>query len=612
MARSREQQDIPKAKINKESLQKAARLFSYAGNQKWKFVLGFVFLILTGSTSLIFPYLTGDLVDAVTMSSNEINRIGILLLILFVLQGVFSYFRVRLFVDVAEITLAAIRTDVYKNLIRQPMLFFTQRRVGELTSRLSADTSQIHDTFTGNLAQLVRQIITIAGGIVMLFFINIELALIMLAVVPVVSVIAFLFGKYIRKFSRTVQDKVADSNVIVEETLQGVQNVKSFANEFYEIGRYVNSVNTVKDLAVKLGKVRGIFFSFIVTVMMGSLVFLLWYALGMVSKGEMTPGDLTKFAFLTLFVGGSFGGIIEQYSQLQKALGATDRVLEILNEQPEDIGVEETALPAQFVIKGNVTFDNVKFNYPSRPEFDVLKDISLTAEAGQKIALVGPSGAGKSTIASLLLRFYEPQNGSLLFDGTKSTDIPLSYLRRQMAIVPQDVFLFGGTIKENILYGKHNATDAEVKEATKRANAHDFIMGFPEGYDTLVGERGVKLSGGQRQRIAIARALLKNPTILLLDEATSSLDSESEHLVQEALEELMKGRTSFIIAHRLSTIRSADKIVVIDKGRVVEQGTHNELVSSETGLYRRLSAMQFEGELFSSSSDKEPILSTQG
>lgn len=600
MARSREQQDIPKAKINKESLQKAARLFSYAGNQKWKFVLGFIFLVLSGSTSLIFPYLTGDLVKAVTQSQEQINKVGMYLLVLFVAQGIFSYFRVRLFVDVAEITLASIRTDVYKNLIRQPMLFFTQRRVGELTSRLSADTAQIHDAFTGALAQLVRQLITIVGGIIMLFFLNVELALVMVGIVPIVSVIAFVFGKYIRKFSRNVQDKVADSNVIVEETLQGVQNVKSFANESYEISRYIKSIDIVKGLAMKLGRVRGVFFSFIVTVMMGSLVFLLWYALGMVANKEMLPEDLTSFAFLTLFVGGSFGGIIEQYSQLQKALGATDRVLEILNEQPEDIGVEETELPAQYVIKGNVIFDNVKFNYPSRPEFDVLKDISLTAEAGQKIALVGPSGAGKSTIASLLLRFYEPQSGSLLFDGVKSTDIPLSYLRRQMAIVPQDVFLFGGTIKENILYGKHNATDAEVIEATKRANAHDFIMGFPEGYDTLVGERGVKLSGGQRQRIAIARALLKNPTVLLLDEATSSLDSESEHLVQEALEELMKGRTSFIIAHRLSTIRSADKIVVIEKGRVVEQGTHNELVSSENGLYKRLSAMQFEGELFNS------------
>ncbi len=596
MARKRDN-DIPKAKINKENLQKASRLFDYMGNQKWKFILGFIFLILTGSTSLIFPYLTGDLVDAVKKSQQEINYIGFLLMILFIVQGVLSYFRVRLFVDVAEITLAHIRTDVYKNLIRQPMLFFTQRRVGELTSRISADTSQIQDTFTSNLAQLVRQSITIVGGILMLFFVNIELALVMLAVVPVVSVIAFFFGKYIRKFSKNVQDKVADSNVIVEETLQGVQNVKSFANEFFEIGRYVASVDIIKSLAIKLGKVRGLFFSFIVTVMFGSLVFLLWYALGLVSKGEMTAGELTKFAFLTLFVGGSFSGIIDQYSQLQKALGATDRVLEILDEKPEDINMEEKPLPPEFVINGNVTFDNVGFNYPSRPDYDVLKNISLTAHAGEKIALVGPSGAGKSTIVSLLLRFYEPQSGSILFDGKTSTDIPLSFLRRQMAIVPQDVFLFGGTIKENILYGKHNATNDEVIAAAQQANAHDFITDFPEGYDTLVGERGVKLSGGQRQRIAIARALLKNPTILLLDEATSSLDSESEKLVQDALEKLMQGRTSFIIAHRLSTIRSADKIVVIDKGQVAEIGTHSQLVQTEDGLYRKLSALQFDEEL---------------
>lgn len=595
MARDRDR-DIPKAKLNKENIKKASRLFAYMGNQKWKFILGFVFLMFTGSTSLLFPYLTGDLVDAVEKSQQEINMIGLLLLILFIVQGIFSYFRVRLFVDVAEITLAEIRTDVYKNLIRQPMLFFTQRRVGELTSRLSADISQIHDTFTSSLAQLVRQLITIVGGIIMLFFVNVELALVMLAVVPVVSVIAFFFGKYIRKFSRNVQDKVADSNVIVEETLQGVQNVKSFANEYFEIGRYNSSVETVKALAIKLGKVRGLFFSFIVTVMFGSLVFLLWYALGLVSQGEMTAGELTKFAFLTLFVGGSFGGIIEQYSQLQKALGATDRVLDMLDEKPEDIGEEEIPVPAQYALNGNVAFENVRFNYPSRPDFDVLKDISLNVNKGEKIALVGPSGAGKSTLVSLLLRFYEPQEGRILFDDKSSAEMPLSFLRRQMAIVPQDVFLFGGTIKENILYGKHSATDDEVIDALKQANAYDFVMNFPEGLDTLVGERGVKLSGGQRQRIAIARALLKNPTILLLDEATSSLDSESEKLVQDALEELMKGRTSFIIAHRLSTIRSADKIVVIDKGKVVEQGTHSELLATENGLYKKLSALQFEEE----------------
>lgn len=595
MARKRDR-DIPKAKINKDSLKKAARLFDYMGGNKWKFVLGFVFLVLTGGTALVFPYLTGDLVDAVSMSQEEINRIGMLLLALFVLQGIFSYFRVRLFVNVTENMLADIRNDVYRNLIKQPMNFFTQRRVGELTSRMSADISQIHDTFTSNLAQLMRQLIIIVGGIIMLFFITPQLALIMLAIVPVVSVVAFLFGRYIRKFSRTVQDKVADSNAIVEETLQGVQNVKSFANEFFEIGRYNQSVQTIKKLAIKLGNVRGVFFSFIVTVMMGSLVFLLWYSLKLVNQGEITAGQLTTFSFLTIFIAGSLGGIIEQYSQLQKALGATDRVLELLDEEPEDIETTAIQIPAEYKINGNVELKNIGFNYPSRKEYEVLKDISLTARAGEKIALVGPSGAGKSTIINLLLRFYEPLQGEILFDGKKSTDFSLTFLRRQMAIVPQDVFLFGGTIKENILYGHQNATDAEIEAAAKKANAHEFILDFPEGYNTVVGERGVKLSGGQRQRIAIARALLKNPTILLLDEATSSLDSESEKLVQDALETLMEGRTSFIIAHRLSTVRNADRIVVVDKGSVVEQGTHTELVHKQNGLYKKLSALQFDEE----------------
>lgn len=598
MARNnRNDKDLPKAKINKESLKKAGRLFEYIDDQQWKFVLGFVFLILTGATALVFPYLTGKLVDATTMSQEEINRIGIMMLVLFALQGIFSYFRVRLFVSVTETMLARLRQDVYINLIRLPMNFFTQRRVGELNSRISSDVSQIHDTFTTNLAELLRQLIVIVGGIIMLFFITPRLAFIMLAVVPVVAVLAWLFGRYIRKFSRNVQDKVAESNTIVEETLQGIQNVKSFANEFFEITRYGKSVNTIKGLAIRLGNVRGAFYSFVISGMMGSLVFLLWYALKLVNQGVITAGELTTFGFLTIFIAGSFGGIIEQYTQVQRALGATDRVLELLDEKPEDIAEKVTAVPAEHKLNGSVEFKNIAFNYPSRPDFDVLKDISLKANPGEKIALVGPSGAGKSTIVSLILRFYEANSGQLLFDGRPSAEFPLSHLRQQMAIVPQDVMLFGGSIKENILYGKPDATDEEVIEAAKKANANNFIMSFPEGYDTIVGERGVKLSGGQRQRIAIARAVLKNPAILLLDEATSSLDSESERLVQEALEELMKGRTSFIIAHRLSTVRTADKIVVIDKGTVVESGTHGELIHTEGGLYKKLSAMQFEGEL---------------
>lgn len=589
--------DIPKAKINRQNLKKASRLFDYMGNQKWKFRLGFLFLLFTAATALLFPYLLGNLIKATDLTDAKLNEAGLLLLVLLIFQGVSSYFRVYLFTDVTETMLSRLRADVYSNLIKLPMEFFTQNRVGELNSRISADISQVHDTFTTNIAELVRQLIIITGGITFLFFINTQLALVMLAIVPLVAVLAFVFGKYVRKFSRTVQDKVAESNTIVEETLQGIQNVKSFANEFYEVMRYGKSVSGIRELAMKLGKVRGAFFSFIITIMFGSMIFLLWYSLKQINAGKLDGGDLSTFALLTIFIAGSFSGIIEQYTQLQKALGATERVLELLDEKPEEIETISGDVPAEYKLSGNVSFNNVGFNYPNRMDFDVLKDISLTARSGENIALVGPSGAGKSTIVSLLLRFYEPQKGSILFDGKKSNELPLTYLRRQMAIVPQDVFLFGGTIKENILYGKHDATDAEVIEAAKQANAHNFIMSFPDGYETLVGERGVKLSGGQRQRIAIARAVLKNPTILLLDEATSSLDSESERLVQEALEKLMQGRTSFIIAHRLSTIRNADKILVIDKGTVVEQGTHATLIENENGLYKHLSALQFDREL---------------
>lgn len=595
MARDKHR-DIPKAKINRQNLKKASRLFDYMGNQKWKFRLGFVFLLFTAATALLFPYLLGNLIKATDLTDAKLNEAGLLLLVLLIFQGVSSYFRVYLFTDVTETMLSRLRADVYGNLIKLPMEFFTQNRVGELNSRISADIAQVHDTFTTNIAELVRQLIIITGGITFLFFINTQLALVMLAIVPLVAVMAFVFGKYVRKFSRTVQDKVAESNTIVEETLQGIQNVKSFANEIYEVVRYGKSVATVREMAMKLGKVRGAFFSFIITIMFGSMIFLLWYSLKQINAGKLDGGDLSTFALLTIFIAGSFSGIIEQYTQLQKALGATERVLELLDEKPEEIEITTADVPAEYKLKGAVEFKAVGFNYPNRMDFDVLKNITLTAHAGEKIALVGPSGAGKSTIVSLLLRFYEPQKGSILFDGKSSVDYPLTFLRRQMAIVPQDVFLFGGSIKENILYGTHHANDAEVIEAAKQANAHDFIMSFPEGYETLVGERGVKLSGGQRQRIAIARAVLKNPTILLLDEATSSLDSESERLVQEALEKLMQGRTSFIIAHRLSTIRNADKILVIDKGIVVEQGTHATLIENENGLYKHLSALQFDRE----------------
>ncbi|MES2398224.1 MAG: ATP-binding cassette domain-containing protein, partial [Bacteroidota bacterium] len=414
-----------------------------------------------------------------------------------------------------------------------------------------------------------------------------------LAIVPVVAVAAVIFGRFIRKVSREVQDKIAESNTIVQETLQGITNVKAFANEYFENLRYKKSTESIVVTAIQGGKYRGAFASFIIFCLFGAIVAVIWYGVFLASKDQLFIGDLIKFILYSVYVGASFGGIAELYSQIQKAVGATERVFEILDEHPEDLDIT-TAQTNITRVEGNVEFRDVAFTYPSRKEIQVLKNINLTAKKGETIAIVGPSGSGKSTLIGLLLRFYDPEKGTLLIDGKDAKSYSLTELRNNMAMVPQDVILFGGTIRENIAYGKPTATIAEIAEAARKANALEFIDTFPEKFETLVGERGIKLSGGQRQRIAIARAVLKDPSILILDEATSSLDSESERVVQEALDKLMVGRTSFVIAHRLSTIRKADKIIVIDKGNVRETGTHEELILQENGLYRSLSKLQME------------------
>jgi ABC-type multidrug transport system fused ATPase/permease subunit len=472
------------------------------------------------------------------------------------------------------------------------MSFFSQKRVGELNSRISSDITQIQDTLTSTIAEFLRQLILIVGGVALLATESIKLTLLMLSVVPLVAVAAVIFGRFIRKFSKSVQDQVAESQVIVEETMQGISIVKAFANEWYEIARYDGKIKEVVKLAIKGGKYRGYFASFIIFCLFGAIVAVVWFGVRLSISGEMSVGQLISFVLYSTFVGASFGGIAELYAQIQKAIGATERVFELLEETPEKINSKQSASSLE-KIKGNVTFKNVAFSYPSRKEIKVLKDVNFTANFGQKIAIVGPSGTGKSTIASLLLRFYDIDSGEILIDGKNIYDFELENLRGNMSIVPQDVILFGGTIKENIAYGKPEASEDEILLAAKQANAFNFIEGFPEKFETIVGERGIKLSGGQRQRIAIARALLKNPSILILDEATSSLDSESEKLVQEALEILMQGRTSIIIAHRLSTIRSADQILVLDNGEITEQGTHQELMTLENGKYKNLSNLQF-------------------
>ncbi len=595
--KNKDTDDLPKVKLNKENLKKATRIFKFIGPHKLKFFIGMIFLALTGATALIFPKLMGQLMGVAGNSKsvsidliNKANDVGIKMIILFALQAIFSFFRVVLFVNVTENMLASLRQATYGQLIKMPMTFFSQHQATELSSRIGSDITQIQDTFTTNIAEFIRQLIIIVGGITMICFTSYELAIIMLSIIPLLALLTVYFGRKIRNISKNVQDKIAESNIIVGETFQGISNVKSFANEFFEIARYKKSTETIAQLAMKGGLARGAFFSFIIFCLFGAIILIVWYAVTM----NMSMEKMMTFMFYTVFVAASIGGIAEQYSQIQKAIGATDRVMDILDEDPEKIDLNYNLNPVKLKIEGHVQLENVAFSYPSRKDFEVIKDISFSAKKGETIALVGPSGSGKSTLAGLILRFYDPQEGRILIDGKNSTDYSLTELRNQMAIVPQDVLLFGGNIKENIAYGKPDATIEEIIEAARKANALSFIESFPDKFNTMVGDRGIQLSGGQRQRIAIARAVLKNPAILILDEATSSLDSESEHLVQEALDKLMQGRTSFVIAHRLSTIRNADKIIVIENGKVKESGTHDELIKLDSGLYKSLSRLQFE------------------
>jgi len=409
--------------------------------------------------------------------------------------------------------------------------------------------------------------------------------------IPVISLLSVIFGRFIRRLSKITQNKIAESNVIVEETLNGIDTVKSFSNEGFEASRYRSKTNEVIDVALKNARWRGAFTSFIIITMFGSIVGVIWYGVTLVQQGELlSSGDLFKFILYSVFIAASIGGMAELFTKIQKAIGATENLLEILDEKPEEEGKDTIA--EDEIIRGEVAIDKVDFAYPSRPETLVLKQVSIHIKKGQQVALVGPSGSGKSTIAKLLLRFYDPTKGQLRIDEKDVHTWDLHTYRQQFAVVPQEVFLFGGTIRENIAYGNPSAEESAIKDAARKSYSMEFIERFPEGMETLVGDRGVQLSGGQRQRIAIARAILKNPAILLLDEATSSLDSESEELVQKALYDLMKTRTSLVIAHRLSTIRNADKIFVLQQGNIVEQGSHSELIKSSKGEYAKLIRLQ--------------------
>lgn len=586
--------NVPKGKLNKTGLRSALRLYKYIKPYRGQYFLGIFFLLGSSLASLAFPKLLGDLVNTgnSTTLGQSLNQTAFLIAGVLIIQATFSYFRIVLFVNVTEKSLAALRQASYRHLIKLPLQFFERRRVGELNSRISADVTLLQETMTSTLADFIRQIIVITGGIILLAVISLKLTAFMLITLPPTMIAARFFGKFIRKFSKEVQTKLADSNTIIEETLQGIQSVKAFTNEYIEIARYKKKTIEIADLGMTRGKYRGAFSSFIILGLFGAIAAMVWQGSRLLQAGEMAAGDLFSFVIYSVFVGGTISGLATVYANIQKFIGATEDLFKIYDEEPEDIQ-DINNIDPKFKMNGKISLRNLNFAYPSRKEQAVLNDINLEIESNKMIALVGHSGAGKSTMASLLLMLHQPPKNSLFFDQLDSYEFPLSALRSQISLVPQDIFLFGGSIGENIAYGKPSASEQEIYEAAQKANALEFIDRFPEKFETVVGERGTQLSGGQRQRIAIARAILKDPKILILDEATSSLDSESEKLVQEALEKLMKGRTSIVIAHRLSTVRKADEIVVLEQGEIVEQGTHDDLMKITEGKYNKLIQLQY-------------------
>jgi ATP-binding cassette subfamily B protein len=582
-----------KPKLTKEGIRRARKLLSFLRPYRGSFFLGLFFLVIGSSIFMVFPMAAGELLDVAQGKSQyglTLTDLGFILLVVLIIQAFTSYFRVLLFTGVSEKGMADIRRALYNKLITQPMTFFEQNRVGELSSRSTADVQQLQDVFTVTLAEFIRQIILLIGGLVIIGITAWKLALIMLATLPAVIALAIFFGRFIRRLARQRQDKLAENTTILEETFQAIAVVKAFTNEWWERRRFGKSMNEVVNVSMRFARVRGLFIVFVITALFGSMFFVLWSGAKMVQAGTMSSGDLVSFITITAVVGGALASLGEFYTQIVRAIGSSERIVEILDKPSELEGENQ---PQVIDIKGDIRFSEVRFSYPARPEIEVLKGVSLQVKHGQKVALVGTSGAGKSTIMQLLMRLYTFEQGDITIDEKSVKDFNISELRHRMAIVPQDVLLFGGTIRENISYGRQDATEQEIIEAAQQANAWSFIETFPDGLNTIVGERGIKLSGGQRQRIAIARAILKNPAILLLDEATSALDAESEKMVQEALHRLMQGRTSIIIAHRLATVRDVDCIYVLDNGVVAEQGTHEQLTALG-GIYNNLARLQFD------------------
>lgn len=582
-------------KITKDGLKRAKRVLRYIYPYKLYFIIGMALIIVGNSIFMLIPGVCGELVNVATGKGEYgfgLNQLGLFLFCLVITQAALSFVRTIALAIVSEKGMADMRKDLYDRLISQPMHYYENNRVGEITSRITTDVEQLQSTFAITLPEFLRQIVTLVIGISILAYLTPQLSLFMLMTFPVVVIAAMIFGRYIRKLSRNRQNALAETNTVVEETMHNFSIVKSFTNEWFESNRYINKVKEIVEISLKFAKVRGLFFAFIISLLFGTILFILWKGAWMVNDGIMEAGYLLSFVIYTAVIGGAIAGLGNLYAQIASAIGATDRVLDIL-ERDNEVEIKDIHKASYEKLNGKIEFKNVRFTYPSRPDIEVLKDVSLKVETGRNIALVGQSGSGKSTIAQLLMKFYDISSGTILLDDKPIDDYELLSLRKQIGVVPQEVQLFGGTILENIRYGNPYATEAQVMDAAEKSNSLEFIQKFPEGLNTVIGERGIKLSGGQRQRIAIARAILKDPKILILDEATSSLDAESEKIVQAALDQLMEGRTSIIIAHRLATIKNVDCIYVLDNGGIAEAGTHDQLIQNEDGIYSNLASLQF-------------------